>query len=103
MVSVKPDRVKIDIGVVTQAATAQTAASQNAGQVQAVIAKLRSVLGPKGDIRTINYSLAPNYQFLKDGQRVMKGFTANNIVQVTSDDVEGVGKLIDAAGEASRE
>src|SRR5690242_17412315 len=82
VVSVKPDQVKIDIGVVNQAPTAQAAASQNASQVQAVIGKLRPLVGAKGDIRTTSYSVSPNYQFSKDGKRTINGFTANNIVQV---------------------
>jgi len=101
VVSVKPDQVKIDIGVVTQAATAQAAAAQNAAQVQAVITKLRPLVGAKGDIKTINYSVSPNYQFSKEGKRTINGFTANNIVQVTSEDVDGIGKVIDAAGDAA--
>ncbi len=44
-VSDKPDQAKLDVGVVTQAATAQDAAAQNASQVAAVLAQLQTVLG----------------------------------------------------------
>jgi len=97
-VFVKPDRVKIDIGVVTQAGSADAAASQNAAQLQAVLGKLHSALGSKGEIRTISFSLNPVYQYSKNGGKpTIDGYSASNIVEITSDDVANAGKLIDAA------
>src|SRR5436190_4634572 len=60
-VSTTPDQAKIQFSVVTQAATAQDAANQTANQVTAVMAALRSVLGPNADLQTLSYSLNPNY------------------------------------------
>jgi uncharacterized protein YggE len=97
----KPDQVRIEIGVVTQASTAQAAAAQNATQLQAVMEKLRAALEGKGDIRTTGYSLNPNYNFNRGGEKpTITGYTASNTVQVTSDDITGVGKVIDAATNA---
>jgi uncharacterized protein YggE len=98
IVSAKPDQAKIDIGVVTQAQTAQSAASQNAAQLQTVMDRLRSALGGKGDVRTVNYALNPNYQYPRDGGKpTITGYSAVNSVQVTIDDLSVVGKAIDAA------
>lgn len=98
VVYAKPDRAKIDIGVVTQAATAEAASSQDAAQLQSVLAKLRNVLGQSTDIRTISYSLNPVYQYSKNGGKpTIDGYTAANIVEVTVDDLANVGKAIDAA------
>jgi uncharacterized protein YggE len=98
VVYAKPDRAKIDIGVVTQASTADAAASQNASQLQTVLGKLRSVVGQKADIRTLSYSLNPVYQYPKNGGKpTIDAYNATNIVEVTSDDLSIVGKLIDAA------
>jgi uncharacterized protein len=94
----QPDCAKINIGVVSQAPTAQAASSQNAGQLQSVLAKLHDVLGQKSDIRTISYSLNPVYQYPKNGGKpTIDGYSAANIVEVTSDDLANIGKLIDAA------
>jgi uncharacterized protein YggE len=96
-VFVKPDRAKIDIGVVTQAALADAAASQNAAQLQSVLAKLHTALGPNADIRTISYALNPVYQYPKaGGKATIDGYSAVNIVEVTSDDLPNIGKVIDA-------
>ncbi len=96
VVYAKPDQARIDIGVVSQAATAQAAGAQNAAATQSVLDRLHKALGPKADIRTTSYSLNPNYQF-EQGKRTQKGYNAVNTVEVTTDDLANVGKLIDAA------
>ena len=105
VVYAKPDQAKIDIGVVTQAATAQAAGSQNAAQTQAVLDRLHSVLGSKADIRTISYSLNPNYQYPHGAREKpsIHGYSASNAVEITSDDLAGIGKVIDAATAGWRE
>jgi uncharacterized protein YggE len=90
----KPDQARIDFSVVTQAATAQEASSQNADKTTAVLNALRQVLGPNADVRTVNYYLAANYR--SDGTAIV-GFTASNTVQATVNDISIPGKLIDAA------
>src|SRR4030081_222700 len=62
-VTAKPDRVQIDIGVTTRAAQSQDAASQNARQVDAVLAAVRKATGPAAVLKTISYSLNPTYQY----------------------------------------
>jgi uncharacterized protein len=93
-----PDQARIEIGVLTQASTAQAAASQNAAQVQAALDKLKAALGSKAEIRTTSYSLNPVYQYSKTGGKpTIDGYSASNTVQVTCNDLSIVGKAIDAA------
>ena len=98
VITAKPDRAQIDIGVTTQADTSQTAASKNATQLETVLAQMRRVLGPGADIKTISYSLSPNYRYpTGGGEPTITGYTATNIVRVILDDLTQVGKVIDAA------
>lgn len=96
-VSVQPDQARIDIGVVSQASTAQDASQQNATRLTAVLGQLRQVLGLAADIRTVSYSLTPNYTYPPGGSPVLNGYTATNIVEVTTNDLTIVGKVIDTA------
>jgi uncharacterized protein YggE len=97
-VTVKPDQAEISIGVVTQASAAQAAAAQNAQKQDVVITELRKLLGAGADIKTISYSLSPNYRYPKEGgQPTITGYTATNIVQVKTPDLTQVGKVIDLA------
>ncbi len=97
-VSAKPDQAQIDIGVVTQAPTAQAAATQNAQQLEAVLAELRMALGPTANVKTTSYSLHPNYRYPREGgPPTITGYTATNVVQVRLDDLTGAGRVVDLA------
>ena len=101
IVIAKPDQAEINIGVVTQAQTGQAAASQNAQKQDAVISELRKVLGQAAEIKTISYSLSPNYRYPKEGgPPTITGYTASNIVQVKTSNLATVGKVIDLATES---
>ena len=96
--SAKPDQVRINIGVTTQAETAQEAGAQNAKQTAAVLAELKQLLGSAAELQTMNYSLHPNYRHQRDGSNpVIAGYQATNTVEVKLNDVDLAGKVIDAA------
>src|SRR5882672_671414 len=97
-VTAKPDRVQIDLGVTTRAAQSQDAASQNARQVDAVLAAVRKATGPAAVLKTISYSLNPTYQYHPNGEEpTITGYSAVNVVQVTLDDLGKIGTVIDSA------
>ena len=101
VVSAEPTRARIDIGVVTQASTSQAAADQNASRTQTVLTRLRAIVGQSGEIRTVGYSLTPNYTYPREGgEPKLTGYTATNIVRVTLDDLTKVGPAIDTATQA---
>lgn len=101
IVTAKPDQAEINIGVVTQAQTGQAAASQNAQKQDAVISELRKALGQAAEIKTISYSLNPNYRYPKEGgPPTITGYTASNVVQVKTSNLAQVGRVIDLATES---
>lgn len=101
VVTAKPDRAQIDVGVGTQADTSQSAVTQNAQKLEATLARLRQLLGNNADIKTISYSVSPNYRYPKEGgEPTISGYTATNIVRVTLDDLTKVGSVIDTAAQA---
>ena len=98
VVSVRPDQVRIQVGVVSQAPTAQEAGAQNAKQSSALIAELKQLLGSGAEFQTMNYSVYPNYRTQRDGGKpTIAGYQANNTVEVRLNDVSAAGKVIDAA------
>jgi uncharacterized protein len=100
-VTAQPDRARIDLGVVTQASNSQAAAEQNAQKLETTLSRLRQMLGTGADIKTISYTIQPNYRYPKEGgQPEITGYTATNIVRVTLDDLTQVGKVIDASTQA---
>jgi uncharacterized protein len=99
-VSVEPDRAQLDVGVISQAPTAQAASATNARQSKIVIDQLGALLSTPS-IKTVNFSVNPNYRYPKDGGTPeILGYTANNTVRVEIDDLARLQKVIDAAMKA---
>jgi uncharacterized protein len=97
-VSVRPDQVRIQIGVTTQAASAQETATQNAKQSAAVIAELKQQLGAAAEFQTTNYSIYPMYRNQSGGGKPsISGYQANNTVEVRLSDITMAGKVVDMA------
>ncbi len=97
-ITAQPDQARIDIGVTTQAQTAQAAAADNARRLETVLAELRRALGSGAEIKTVSYSLNPDYRYPKEGGKpTITGYTATNVVRVTLNDLTRIGQAIDAA------
>ena len=99
-ISVNPDQAQLDVGVVTQGATAQDAGQQNATLTTTVLNALKGVLGTAGTIQTISYSISPRYSTTQGQTSVIIGYTASNTVEVTTTDLSIIGRLIDTANQA---
>jgi uncharacterized protein YggE len=97
-VYVAPDQAQLTAGVITQAATAQAAAEQNATSTTAMLNALKAVLGVNGTIQTVGYSISPRYN--NTNPPTITGYTASNTVQIVTVNLNLVGPLIDAANQA---
>jgi hypothetical protein len=94
----KPDRVGVVAGVVTEAPSAQEAAAENAKVMARVREALAREVGEGGELATSGYSVAPRYEWNQDrSRRRLTGFKAVNRLRVTSPAVDRVGSLLDAA------
>ncbi len=92
----KPDMATINVGVTTDAATAEAAMSQNASKMNNVIAALRRTGIAEKDIQTSNISLNPQYQYNQNEAPKLIGYQAQNTVTVKVRNLSNVGKAIDA-------
>lgn len=101
-VEVVPDRAHLMLGVETFSESGRAAAQQNAEKMDALIAELRRLGIPETKVRTVSYSLSPEYRHDEmDGRRERRlvGYRAINMVRVTLDSIPMVGTVIDAAVE----
>jgi len=97
-IPVKPDQGQLTVTVTTQGNTAQDAGQQNATQTTAVISALTGVVGNNGTVQTVSYSVSPRYNNATPPAIV--GYSASNTIQVTTNDISNVGRLIDTANQA---
>lgn len=99
-ISVTPDIAEMDVGVLTQAASAQAAADQNGRESAQVVSQLRQAL-PGVEIKTIDFSVNPNYQYPKEGgQPTIQGYTASNTVRLELTDLTRIQQAVEAATRA---
>jgi hypothetical protein len=98
-VSGKPDLGVLDLGVVSEARTADAAAGDNARKMERIVASLKKEVGAGGEVKTADYSVEQRYGEAKTpGQRPpIVGYVVTNTVRVKVPDPAAVGKLIDQA------
>jgi uncharacterized protein YggE len=61
-----------------------------------VLAEIKKLLGKGDEVKTTGYTLNPNYRYPQGGKPEITGYTATNILQIRTGNLQGVGKLIDA-------
>ncbi|HEX2094935.1 MAG TPA: SIMPL domain-containing protein [Longimicrobiaceae bacterium] len=97
-VRVAPDEAHLDFAVETSAATANTAAEQNAAAMERVIQALVGAGVRRSDIETRNYSVYPeHFQPQPNAEPRIRGYRVSNTVSLTTRDLARVGSLLDVA------
>lgn len=90
----KPDRAMINAGVQSKAVSAADAMAQNARQMQAVLAALKSSGVSDKDIQTSSINLNQDYDYTPNGQ-IFKGYIASNNVSIRMKDIGKMGTVLD--------
>lgn len=91
----KPDIAEINAGVVSQAATASAAMSDNARRMTAVVAALRKAGVAANDIRTASVNLNPQYRYADNQPPQLVGYQASNQVTIRFRDIARAGSILD--------
>lgn len=99
-VMAQPDTAIISVSVVTQNKNAVEAQQLNATQTSAVINALKSAAGANAEVKTSGYSLTPQRTYKENQPPTIVGYEARNSITVTMSDLNRVGNVIDAAGQA---
>lgn len=97
IVEATPDRATISVGVVTQAKNPSEVQSLNAKAASSVINSIVALGIERKNISTGNYNFNPTYRHTDNGKTILEGYEASNSVTIIVDDLNLVGKVIDAA------
>ena len=104
---VEPDIAYISVGVQTFAKNPADAQKENAQKMDNVHNSLGSLEVQEKDIKTVNYSIYPRYewnniettnergQIERKNERVLVGYEVNNMIRITIRDLDKVGSIID--------
>lgn len=99
MAFVQPDQAQITVGVQATSSSAETARSQAAQAMNAVLAALKANGIAESDIQTSYFAIQPMYNY-GSGAEQITGYSATNTVLVTIHQVDTVGKIVDAVTQA---
>lgn len=95
-IKVKPDMAVLNLGVTTEAPTAQAAMSENTAKMSAIVAALKAKGIAEADIQTSGLSLNPQYRYEPNQAPVRTGYQASNQVTVKVRALPRVGATLDA-------
>ena len=97
IIETSPDRATISIGVLTQDRDAARAQSSNAKSAQNVINSIAALGVERKNITTSDYNFRPTYRQDENHRNEINGYEVSNTIYIVLDDLNLVGKVIDAA------
>lgn len=90
----KPDIAIINLGVSTTATTVASATSINTEKMNAVIKAIKDLGIDEKDIQTVNYNLAPLYNYIEKAGRIFQGYTLSQNIEVKIRDFTKIGSVL---------
>ncbi|SFA96657.1 hypothetical protein SAMN04488577_1823 [Bacillus sp. cl95] len=93
---VQPDKASVTLGAITESKDLKEAQSKNAVIITAVTAALVKIGIKKEQIRTTEYRIDTEYNYI-DGKQVFRGYKVTHYLSVEVDDIRSVGKVVDTA------
>lgn len=101
-ISAQPDRAVVIFGVQTEADSAADALEENNELMQEVISATLDAGVAENDVQTQHLRLQPVYDEAPaaDGERTLTGYRAINSINVTVQEIDSLGDLLDAAVES---
>src|SRR6266851_6838116 len=93
IVLVQPNVARITLGVDVFDQSLANAQAEAARRMDAVVAKLKAAGIPDTDIHTIAFNVNPQYDQRDQNQPVLRGYQVQNLVEVRTTNVGGLGPL----------
>lgn len=96
-VDTTPDTASVDLGIVVNNAKTIDEAQAEINKVNnAIVEGVRGLGVEKGDVKTSNYSIIPNYDYSKGGAGTITGYNGNTTVTVKVKDTSKLPQVIEA-------
>lgn len=95
-ISVAPDRAIVILGAITEHTNLQVAQTENANTVSRIIDSLVNLGIPQEKIKTTQYRIDIQYDY-QNGQQIFRGYKVTHLLQVTVDQIELTGRVVDTA------
>ncbi|MBI4281349.1 SIMPL domain-containing protein [Candidatus Uhrbacteria bacterium] len=93
-----PDIATVNLGFSVEKKEVREAQKENAVTMNKIIAALRNLAISSDDMQTTDYSIYPQYDYLKDGGQKLRGYAVTQNVTVKIRDLAKVSDVLDEAG-----
>jgi uncharacterized protein YggE len=90
-----PDSARVTLGVEVFDPSLAAAQADASRRMDAVIARLKAAGIADADIRTSSYNVNPQYDSRDGNQSVLRGYRVQNLVDVKTSSIGGLGPLLD--------
>lgn len=91
-----PEQATITLGVITENPNLKDAQFENSNNMRQIIDSLIAHNIPNEKIKTVVYRIEPQYNY-ENGKQIFRGFLVNHQIQVTMDNIQDIGVIIDDA------
>jgi uncharacterized protein YggE len=95
-VTTAPDRAEINLGIQANDSSVQAVQDKGNRTINQITQDLLSMGVDRADIKTVNYSLYPNYDF-RSGSQKINGYALNVSLQVKAKDFSKISQIVDTA------
>jgi len=95
-VSLQPTIANVWVGVETEDVELSKAQKKNSSHISQIIQALTEMGIPKEFIQTTSFTIYPMYDFV-DGKQTFRGYRVEHMLQVTIQDLDRVGAVVDTA------
>lgn len=96
-VKAQPDMAQFDVGVDTRAETLEEARAANAKAMEQVRERILAAGADEKSLRTKGFTVYPEWHYGRDGTTTLVGYRVTHTLQVTVDDLDLLGPMLDAA------
>lgn len=93
-----PDIATVNLGFTIEKKEVREAQKENAVTMNKIIAALKQLRISTDDMQTTDYSIYPQYDYLKDGGQKLRGYVVTQNVTVKIRDLSKVSDVLDQAG-----
>lgn len=95
-----PDIALVSLGLSTEKKKVSDAQAENSKTINSLLEKLKGLGIAKEDIKTVNYSIYPAYDWT-DGRQILRGYTVAQDLQVKIRKTDIVDQVLQVAGDLS--
>lgn len=97
-VTALPDIATISVGVQTENKAVSAAQKENSAKMNAIIEKVKSFSVASEDIKTSNYSIYPQYDYV-NGRQIERGYMVTQNIDVKVRNLDKIGDILAAVGD----